>query len=115
MKYNGNNYYAVYSDFKVQNETNKYKMTVGDYSGNAGNKFLINTNRFFTTIDADNDRNQNGNCAVERRGGWWYYWCGSVNINGEWGSQVSNKGIIWESITCISNSLSSVEMKIRKM
>ncbi|XP_059175492.1 ryncolin-4-like [Physella acuta] len=115
MTYNGNSHYAVYSNFKVGNETEKYKMTVGNHHGNATDRFLINNNRFFTTIDADNDGNRYGNCAVDRRGGWWYYSCGAVNLNGEWGSHVTDKGIIWESITGISNSLTFAEMKIRKV
>lgn len=38
----------------------------------------------FSTIDRDNDRNQDGSCATKMRGGWWYNKCSTSNLNGEY-------------------------------
>ncbi|XP_059154493.1 fibroleukin-like isoform X1 [Physella acuta] len=114
MKYNGTDYYAVYRGFKVENEAAKYKMSYTSFSdGNVEDKFSHHYGDKFTTIDSDNDRDS-GNCAVDRRGGWWYHACHNVNVNGEWASRVYNKGIQWSSITGYSGSLDFVEMKLRR-
>ncbi|XP_062614247.1 techylectin-5B-like, partial [Saccostrea cucullata] len=40
----------------------------------------------FSTPDRDNDRWSNGSCAAynNRRGGWWFNWCGFAFLNGPW-------------------------------
>ncbi|XP_059154481.1 ficolin-1-like [Physella acuta] len=116
MKYKGKDYYAVYRGFKVENEVAKYKMSFTSFSGeNGGNTFIHHNSMKFTTIDSDNDIHSGRNCAVDRRGGWWYYSCHNVNVNGEWASRVYEKGIHWSSITGWSESLDFVEMKLRQM
>ncbi|XP_059175227.1 ficolin-2-like [Physella acuta] len=115
MKYKDKDYYAVYRGFKVGNEAAKYKMSLTSFSGgNAKDDFNYHKDLKFTTIDSDNDAD-NGNCAVERRGGWWYYHCHTVNVNGEWASRAECKGIYWSRITTLSDSLDFVEMKLRRM
>ncbi|XP_059175817.1 ryncolin-1-like, partial [Physella acuta] len=117
MKYKGKDYYAVYIGFKVENETSKYKMNYTSFSGgNVKDQFSVHNGKKFTTIDSDNDEWSGGNCAVDwSRGGWWYYNCHRVNVNGEWASRVEYKGIHWSSITAWSDSLDFVEMKLRQM
>ncbi|KAK0065246.1 BpsFReD12.4, partial [Biomphalaria pfeifferi] len=44
-----------YEDFKVLSETEKYKLLIGDYIGNAGDSLSYPKNMFFTTFDRDND------------------------------------------------------------
>ncbi|XP_059175225.1 angiopoietin-4-like [Physella acuta] len=116
MKYKGNDYYAVYRGFKVENEAAKYKMSYTSFSGgNVEDKFSFHKGMKFTTIDSDNDRLSDGNCAVGRGAGWWYEYCHRVNVNGEWASRGYGKGIHWISITGWYDSLDVVEMKLRQM
>ncbi|XP_059175818.1 angiopoietin-2-like [Physella acuta] len=116
MKYKGTDYYAVYRGFKVENEAAKYEMSLTSFSGgNVEDEFSYHKDEKFTTIDSDNDRWSDGNCAVDSSGGWWYNWCHWVNVNGEWASRFDNKGIQWYSITERTDSLVFVEMKLRQM
>ncbi|XP_059175476.1 angiopoietin-2-like [Physella acuta] len=116
MKYKGKDYYAVYRGFEVENEAAKYKMSYKSFSGgNVGDVFIYHKGMKFTTIDSDNDLRSSTNCAVDKRGGWWYTNCHNVNLNGEWASRVGYKGINWISITRSSDSLDFVEMKLRQM
>ncbi|XP_059154485.1 fibrinogen beta chain-like [Physella acuta] len=117
MKYKGKDYYAVYRGFKVENEAAKYKMSYTSFSGgNVEDQFSYHNGRKFTTIDSDNDVWSGRNCAVDYgSGGWWYDDCHAVNVNGEWASRVSLKGIHWYSITSYFDSLDFVEMKLRQM
>ena len=76
--------YIHYNQFKVGSDNEKYKLTVGGYTGgrgdyfNGGNQPLNNT--FFSTPDNDNDLYE-GNCAVEHKSGWWYNQCYNINPN----------------------------------
>ena len=93
--WDGNTAYAVYSTFKVDGESNKYRLTVGAYSGTAGNSLLYHCELFFTTKDGDNDQWGN-NCAQYYRGAWWYTYCGRSNLNGQYlGDIVNVKGMHW--------------------
>ncbi|MEE6481108.1 hypothetical protein FKM82_012754 [Ascaphus truei] len=106
---------AQYSSFRVDDETNFYKLSVGSYSGNAGDAFRgrdsdTNTHgSFFSTKDKDKD-----NCSPCRMGdvrynscsrdqfrsGWWFNRCGMANLNGQWHPQGDNTGwasaVSWE-------------------
>ncbi|ALC40376.1 CG7668 [Drosophila busckii] len=56
--------YARYSDFTIGNEAQSYELlTLGDYSGNAGDALSYHQNIKFSTQKRDND-NYNRNCAV---------------------------------------------------
>ncbi|KAI8747800.1 BgiBFREP22.3 [Biomphalaria glabrata] len=113
LEFNNTKYFAQYENFKVLSETEKYKLKIGKYSGNAGNNLLSHNNEFFTTYDSDNDKS-GVNCAVDRSGAWWYYICHSSNLNGQWGSKLGYKGMNWFDLTGYSDSVSFTEMKIRE-
>ncbi|KFB48776.1 fibrinogen C domain-containing protein 1-like protein [Anopheles sinensis] len=53
--FKGNSTYALYDEFKVGNETEKYKLTVGKYFGTAGDSLAYHNGKKFSTIDQDND------------------------------------------------------------
>jgi len=74
-------YWAEYSLFVVSNEATNYTMTVGGYSGNAGDGFRVHDRVMFTTYDRDNDRTTDRNCAVYNGGGFWYRTCGYISVN----------------------------------
>ncbi|XP_052086444.1 ryncolin-4-like isoform X3 [Mytilus californianus] len=66
-----NKIYAVYKTFNVGNAASKYKLTIGDYSGTAVDKFKLHNGVKFSTIDQDNNI-YGGSCAVSQTGSWWY-------------------------------------------
>ena len=83
-------YSAEYWSFKIGDELNdKYRLEVSGYSGDAGDSLQYegdyegdgkfgcynHNGATFSTIDQDNDDRATGNCAVGRRGGWWYRCC----------------------------------------
>eukprot|EP00105_Crassostrea_gigas_P041969 XP_019926117.1 PREDICTED: ryncolin-1-like [Crassostrea gigas] len=55
QKSSGDKAYAKYSTFSVGSESQKYKLTVGGYSGTAGNSLVYHNGMKFTTRDQDND------------------------------------------------------------
>lgn len=84
-----NLWFAKFSKVKVDSEANKFRLTLGSYSGTVGDQggsgFAYNNNTDFSTIDRDNDGYSNIDCAAQRNGGWWYKSCTATNLNGLWG------------------------------
>eukprot|EP00112_Aurelia_sp_Birch-Aquarium-sp1_P010529 Seg2243.3 transcript_id=Seg2243.3/GoldUCD/mRNA.D3Y31 product=Ficolin-1 protein_id=Seg2243.3/GoldUCD/D3Y31 len=80
-------FYARYGRFEVSGEADGYRLTVGKFSGTAGDSLNANSVNFkhngmkFSTHDVDNDIN-NSNCAEHQKGGWWYAKCHASNLNG---------------------------------
>jgi len=95
-----------YWSFKIGDDLNdKYRLEVSGYSGDAGDSLLYegdldgngefgyyyHNGMKFSTFDLDNDEYDDGNCAPDRGGGWWYngcYWgcltCGSGDYQWTW-------------------------------
>ncbi|KAK3722857.1 hypothetical protein QZH41_020438, partial [Actinostola sp. cb2023] len=61
--FEGNTTYAEYDSFNVADEADNYRLTIGAYTGNAGDSLRRQNNSCFTTKDRDNDEHSN-NCAV---------------------------------------------------
>uniref|UniRef100_A0A182YTV5 Fibrinogen C-terminal domain-containing protein n=1 Tax=Biomphalaria glabrata TaxID=6526 RepID=A0A182YTV5_BIOGL len=114
LEYNNKTYFAQYENFKVLSETEKYKLQIGDYSGNAVDSLINHKNMFFTTFDRDNDRDRNKNCAQHYSGAWWYNNCHPFTLNGKWGSKAGGYGLHWDGLTGYYNSVSFSEMKLRE-
>jgi Fibrinogen beta and gamma chains, C-terminal globular domain len=84
-------YWAEYSSFTISSESTGYMLTVGGYSGNAGDAFKtsntadwISNGMKFTASDVDNDKNSGGNCALTYGGGaWWFKWCSASLLNND--------------------------------
>ncbi|XP_061899094.1 mediator of DNA damage checkpoint protein 1-like [Entelurus aequoreus] len=81
--------YAEYSRFKVASERTRFRLTVGGYSGTAGDALVFSasynhSNRAFTTPDRDNDRYPSGNCGAYYGSGWWFDACMAANLNGRY-------------------------------
>ena len=74
-------YHAVYRTFSIGNEASFFKLTVGDYSGTAGDSLSYHTLRPFSTHNKDKDA-YNGNCAYNYKGAWWYGSCYTSSLNG---------------------------------
>ncbi|XP_028657912.1 fibrinogen-like protein 1 [Erpetoichthys calabaricus] len=125
--FEGEQRYAVYSDFKVGDEKSSYQLTFGSYTGTAGDSlsgsfhpevqwWASHNGMKFSTYDRDNDRYE-GNCAKEDTSGWWFNRCHSGNLNGyyyngPYASKTDN-GIVWYTWHGWWYSMKSVVMKIR--
>ncbi|XP_068681746.1 microfibril-associated glycoprotein 4-like [Montipora foliosa] len=111
----GKTSYADYSSFAVGNETEKYKLRVGGFSGTAGDSLSYHRGFPFTTKDSDNDGWSSGNCAVTKKGGWWYNKCYKSNLNGQYMPGAINKGpgMNWYYWKNSWLSVKRTEMKIR--
>ncbi|XP_070803136.1 fibroleukin [Pituophis catenifer annectens] len=101
--FNGVREYASYDQFYVANEYLKYRLTIGTYTGTAGDslnfsKRYSHDQKFFTTPDRDNDQYATGNCGAYYSSGWWFDACLAANLNGKYYNKnykgVRN-GIFW--------------------
>ncbi|XP_057158182.1 fibrinogen beta chain isoform X4 [Pan paniscus] len=132
---------AHYGGFTVQNEANKYQISVNKYRGTAGNALMdgasqlmgenrtmtIHNGMFFSTYDRDNDgwltSDPRKQCSKEDGGGWWYNRCHAANPNGRyyWGGQYTwdmakhgtDDGVVWMNWKGSWYSMKKMSMKIR--
>ncbi|KAK2858014.1 hypothetical protein Q7C36_005933 [Tachysurus vachellii] len=120
--------HAIYNNFKVAGENQRFRLTAQSYQGDAGNalsysKHYNHDGRAFSTYDHDHDRYAAGNCAQYYGSGWWFDSCLAANLNGRYYhgrySGITD-GIYWgtwyiltDSRTGQRYSFKSVEMKTR--
>ena len=114
--FEGEKRYANYSTFRVLDSSRKYTLMIGGYSGDVGDSMATHNGMKFSTLDEDNDRHPNENCAVVDKGAWWYEGCHSSNLNGQYlsGHHTSYAdGINWYHWKGYRYSLKTTEMKLR--
>ena len=114
--FENNTVYAQYSTFSVDGNTTEYNLTIGGYSGTAGDSLTYHNGMKFTTIDNDNDNYVYGNCAQVHPGAWWYKKCFLSHLNGPYYNNpiVSYaSGIIWYQWKGNYYSLKFSDMKTR--
>uniref|UniRef100_A0AAV2K655 Tenascin n=2 Tax=Knipowitschia caucasica TaxID=637954 RepID=A0AAV2K655_KNICA len=102
--------FAQYSTFEVSKRN--YRLTVGGYSGTAGDSMSYHSGRIFTTKDRD-PASFITRCAMSYRGGWWYKNCHEANLNGLYGTNSKHQGVIWMSWKGKETSIPFTEMKMR--
>ncbi|XP_071836077.1 uncharacterized protein [Apostichopus japonicus] len=129
----GSQYYALYSRFSIGDEDDKYTLSLGSFSGNAGyNSMGSNSGDPFSTRDRDNDGTDDCNCAQRHQGAWWYphryhndnnhcfKWygkgyfrhCTYANLNGDY--QYSDyRGIFWYKLSGNECGIAGTKMRIR--
>ncbi|KAI0210683.1 Ryncolin-1 [Lamellibrachia satsuma] len=115
LDFEGATRYAVYSSFAVADENHKYRLSLGAYSGTAGDSFTRHAGQAFSTKDRDNDA-FGEHCAQIRKGAWWYRTCIYSNLNGQYlgGANTARAiGINWRHWHGYEYSLKKVEMKLR--
>ena len=121
--FDGNTSYAEYSTFSVGDSTTEYTLTVGGYSGTAGDGMIDDeypghnhNGRKFTTRDNDNDGHPGENCAVNFYSAWWFNICYQSHLNGIYRNNTvsSGSGIIWKDWRGEDYSLRFTEMKTRR-
>ncbi|KAM8933681.1 angiopoietin-related protein 2 [Pelodytes ibericus] len=115
--WSGRKVFAEYASFRLEPESEFYKLRLGRYNGNAGDSFTWHNGKQFTTLDRDHDV-YSGNCAHYQKGGWWYNACAHSNLNGVWyrGGHYRSRyqdGVYWAEFRGGSYSLKKVVMMIR--
>lgn len=115
--WSGRKTFAEYASFRLEAESEFYKLRVGRYHGNAGDSLTWHNGKQFTTLDRDHDA-YTGNCAHYQKGGWWYNACAHSNLNGVWyrGGHYRSRyqdGVYWAEFRGGSYSLKKVVMMIR--
>lgn len=98
--------YAVYKTFVVGDENSKFKLTIGDYTGTAGNKMNYNNGKSFSTKDRDNDSRRDNCATIYNIGPWWNDNCSYVSLN----LNLKKSKMRWLAFDFIK-----AEMKIRKI
>ncbi|XP_030391426.1 ficolin-1-like [Gopherus evgoodei] len=114
-----NNYtFALFSSFRVAEESSKYMLFIGPFvNGTAGDSLTDHNGMMFTTYDQDNDVSEI-NCAETYKGAWWYRGCHMSNLNGLYlkGAHESYAdGVNWASNKGYQYSYKMAEMKMRPM
>ncbi|KAG0712863.1 Ficolin-2 [Chionoecetes opilio] len=115
--YEGGERWAKYGVFNVGSDEAKYRLSVGRYSGDAGDAMTDSHGQSFSTHDQDNDALNTLNCAEVWRGGWWFKICGHTNLNGyQYQGTYSthhHEGIFWHQWHGWKYSLRQTSMMIR--
>ncbi|KAF8773142.1 Techylectin-5A like protein [Argiope bruennichi] len=112
----GEKRYALYDLFWIEDESNKYRLHIDSYRGDAGDSMHERQNhQHFSTKDQDND-NSTESCALKYKGGWWYGKCHQSNLNGIYRRGVfegAADGVSWYTFKGQNEALDTTEMKIR--
>ncbi|KAL9989432.1 hypothetical protein ACROYT_G003981 [Oculina patagonica] len=109
----GKTAFAEYSSFAVTSERAKYQLSLGSYSGTAGDSLTYHRGSAFSTKDRDNDADS-FNCASRYKGAWWYSNCQHSNLNGLYLNGKNDKqGMRWYHWKNNDESVKRSEMKIR--
>ncbi|CAB1334785.1 unnamed protein product [Coregonus sp. 'balchen'] len=89
--------YAHYSSFTIDSEAKHYAIEVSGYTGTA-----------------DKEPHPLGiHCARAYMGGWWYKNCYKTNLNGLYGTNSNNQGVVWIDWKGKDSSIPFTEMKFR--
>ncbi|XP_077969806.1 microfibril-associated glycoprotein 4-like [Styela clava] len=95
----GQTRYAEYGSFALGSAETKYRLSVGGFSGTAGDSLSYHNKNKFSTADQDNDQHSS-NCASVHGGGWWFNACDHSNLNGQYhvggAYSGSENGVEWE-------------------
>lgn len=114
MDYPGEKRYAKYNIFAISDETDGYRITIGGYSGNAGDSLTSLNKMPFSTKDRNNLHSKS-NCAVVDNGAWWYKNCSGSNLNGIFPQDDREESVFisWNSWTGSNGRIVFSEMKIQ--
>ena len=113
--WNGTTVHVMYRTFALDDERNKYKLSVPSFSGSNQLRLgLTSENKmFFSTKDRNNFPWGDKNYAQQFQGGWWYTSSPSANLNGHYlGNLEGRHGMFWL-FWRHKLSLKRSEMKIR--
>ena len=113
--------YAMYDTFRIADEADGYRLTIGGYFGDAGDSMTINHDgQMFSTKDEDNDGSTSYNLAEYFSGAWWYRAPSSSSLNGKYhfGPIVSlsfsnGYGIWWQEYSPLRYSMKETKMMMK--
>ena len=109
--------YAQYDTFRIADEADGYRLTIGGYSGDAGDSLISYHNGFmFSTKDRDTGPLAYKKCAQFYSGAWWYRSCFVSNLNGRYYFPPDGHlpdGIIWWSWRHKNYSLKATKLMIK--
>ncbi|XP_072005550.1 angiopoietin-related protein 6 [Engystomops pustulosus] len=108
---------AEYDQFRIEPESDFYRLRLGQYRGTAGDSLSWHNDKQFSTLDKDRD-SYSGNCAHFQKGGWWYNMCAHSNLNGVWyrGGHYRSRyqdGVYWAEFRGGAYSLKKVSMMVK--
>lgn len=114
----GVKWFAKYSSFKINPESDKFRLLVSGYTGQTiGNSFTWHNNYVFSTFDSDNDSNAGTNCAATFSWAWWYNSCHTSNLNGlylPWShSGAYARGMDWSAFRWFYEWMKETKMMLR--
>ncbi|XP_075149951.1 uncharacterized protein LOC142224027 [Haematobia irritans] len=107
-------HYAIYDQFQIAEESEKYTLTeLGEYSGNTGDSLRMHKGSKFSTKDQHNSAYPI-NCATLFFGGWWFMtdYCYNSFLSGIYKTEKGDGGIMWTDLK-YGNSMAYAEMLIR--
>ncbi|GIX85289.1 techylectin-5A [Caerostris darwini] len=104
----GNRRFAVYKDFRIDDESRSYTLHIGNYSGDAGDSMRYHDRKRFATKDRDHH-----SFAAQFQGGWWVFYWPFSNLNGLYLPGVDDQRSVHWYIWLEDIGLANVEMKLR--
>ena len=114
--WDGDRRIANYDYFHVANESEQFRLTLGEFSGDAYNGMITDSGNMFSTRDRDNDLTYDLNQAEENRGAWWYTNLSYARLNNPYSHNPRVQpwgGIVWFHWKGYNYSLKYTQMKIR--
>ncbi|XP_053376497.1 uncharacterized protein LOC123534930 [Mercenaria mercenaria] len=113
--FDGNIAYAKYSDFKILPGSEKYRLQVSGYSGNAGDSLAYHNDKPFSAQD---NWNLETEYCKKYKAGWWFHNCMHSNLNGEYYQRnppSTYLGVVWRHWLGWDETIKSTEMKFRSI
>ncbi|KAM8842671.1 fibrinogen-like protein 1 isoform 1-T1 [Synchiropus picturatus] len=126
--FEGNQRFAEYKNFRVDDEKDQYQLHLGKYAGNAGDA-MASTPRDptipgldginFSTYDhvSEDGTDKDAQCIRHSKSGWWFSRCDSGNLNGHYYKgpyqAMTDDGVVWYTWHGWWYSIKSVVMMVR--
>ena len=90
--------HAIYETFRIADEADGYRLTIGGYSGSAGDSLSFHhAGQMFSTKDVDNDALTSSDTAEYFSTAWWFGSQLASSLNGRYllESNTDEYGIVW--------------------
>ena len=114
--FEGNTRYAEYSTFAISDEAHGHTLSIGTYSGTAGDALTRHNNKPFLTKDHSERSPKSSICPLFNKGAWWYNACYDSNLNGLYhrsSTAAYGVGVVWRQWKGYRYSLQTSIMKIK--
>ena len=113
--FEGNTRYASYSTFRIADSNDEYRLSIGGYSGTAGDAFIVGHTNHNGRVFQTADRNDYNKCAFGYKAAWWYNLCYQSNLNGRYSDNPNvGHGIVWIDWKGLNYSLKNTTMKVKR-